>query len=110
VADSVAHFHLANGARLERIQVDADPTELGRQSHGVMVNYLYDLGALELNHERYVESGQVAMAPSVASAAKRVDTAWSSGESAGPTATARPGGPHPRRQPAKFNRLRPPRS
>jgi malonyl-CoA decarboxylase len=110
VADPVAHFHLANGARLERINIDADPTELGRQSHGVMVNYLYDLDALELNHERYVESGQVAMAPSVASTARRVDSAWSANQGAGSTVAASPRGPHPRRQPSRLGGPRPPRS
>ncbi|MDP3546817.1 MAG: malonyl-CoA decarboxylase, partial [Phreatobacter sp.] len=42
--DPVARFHLGNGARLERINTGADLSESGlSQSHGVMVNYLYDL-------------------------------------------------------------------
>ena len=53
--DPVARFHLDNGARLERINVNADLSPKGlRESLGVMVNYLYDLGAIEANHERFV--------------------------------------------------------
>ena len=59
-ADPVANFHLANGARLERINADADLSEHGRDSCGVMVNYLYEPDRLEVNHERYVERGEVA--------------------------------------------------
>src|SRR5919204_2911632 len=60
-ADPVANFHLANGARLERINSDADLSEHGRQSWGVMVNYLYEPDRLELNHERYVERGEISL-------------------------------------------------
>jgi len=81
VADSVAHFHLANGARLERIDPDGDLGPSGRPSLGVMVNYVYELGRVELNHERYVENGWVAMAPALRSAAKRVEAVWSPKES-----------------------------
>jgi malonyl-CoA decarboxylase len=76
VADPVGHFHLANGARLERIDVDADLSEAGRPSYGVMVNYLYEPERVELNHERYVETGEVAMGRSLAADAKRVNAAW----------------------------------
>lgn len=58
--DPVARFHLGNGARLERIHPSADLSAKGlRQSHGVMVNYLYDLTAIEKNHEIYADSGDV---------------------------------------------------
>ncbi|MGE0240610.1 MAG: malonyl-CoA decarboxylase [Parvibaculaceae bacterium] len=58
--DPVARFHLGNGARLERIHPSADLSPKGlRQSHGVMVNYLYDLAAIEKNHEIYADSGDV---------------------------------------------------
>lgn len=54
--DSVARFHLGNGAQLERINWLGDTLPKGlRQSHGLMVNYLYDLGQIEQNHEAYVE-------------------------------------------------------
>jgi malonyl-CoA decarboxylase len=54
-ADPVARFHLANGARLERVNAAADlsPRAID-ESLGVMVNYLYDLDAIEANHERFV--------------------------------------------------------
>ncbi len=54
--DPVARFHLGNGARLERIHWLADGSERGiAQSHGLMVNYLYDLDDIEKNHEAYAQ-------------------------------------------------------
>src|SRR5919197_866041 len=76
VEDSVAHFHLSNGARLERIHADADTSENGRSSCGVMVNYLYDPERLEFNHERYVDTGTVALSRGLAADLKRVQAAW----------------------------------
>jgi malonyl-CoA decarboxylase len=59
--DPVARFHLGNGARLEAIHADADLSENGqRQAHGVMVNYVYDLGEIEANHFALTELGTVA--------------------------------------------------
>jgi malonyl-CoA decarboxylase len=72
VADAVGHFHLANGARLERIDLDADLSEGGRASYGVMVNYLYEPQTVELNHERYVETGEVAMARGLLAESRRL--------------------------------------
>ncbi len=64
--DPVARFHLGNGARLERINWLGDPSPKGlQQSHGVMVNYLYDLDDIEKNHEAFVNKGRVAAASSV---------------------------------------------
>jgi malonyl-CoA decarboxylase len=77
VADSVGHFHLSNGARLERINTDGDLSPRGGQSHGVMVNYVYEPQRLEANHERYVRSGYVATAASLGGEIKAIDTAWS---------------------------------
>jgi malonyl-CoA decarboxylase len=58
--DGVARFHLDNGARLERVNVNGDLSPKGlRESFGVMVNYLYDLGAVEANHERFVRGEAV---------------------------------------------------
>ncbi len=58
--DPVARFHLGNGARLERLDWPADLSERGRrQSYGLMVNYLYDLGDIEKNHEAYAETRAV---------------------------------------------------
>src|SRR6185436_16130147 len=48
--DSVARFHLGNGARLERINWLGDLSPKGvRESAGVMVNYLYRLEDIEKN-------------------------------------------------------------
>ena len=49
--DPVARFHLGNGARLEQLDFLADLSEKGlTQSHGLMVNYQYDLDDIEKNH------------------------------------------------------------
>lgn len=58
--DPVARFHLGNGARLEQLNWRGDMSVKGlKQSAGLMVNYLYDLAAIEENHESYVERGEV---------------------------------------------------
>jgi len=64
--DAVARFHLGNGARLERINLNADTSERAlRQSHGLMVNYLYDLEHIEKNHEAYAQQHQVVAASAI---------------------------------------------
>ncbi|MDB5365497.1 MAG: Malonyl-CoA decarboxylase, partial [Rhodospirillales bacterium] len=64
--DPVARFHLSNGARLERIHARADLSEKGlRESFGVMVNYLYDPGTIEANHETFVARRDVPHGPEV---------------------------------------------
>ncbi|HDO51668.1 MAG TPA: hypothetical protein ENH05_02910, partial [Rhizobiales bacterium] len=66
--DPVARFHLGNGARLERINWLGDKSARGlRQSHGIMVNYLYDLNDIEKNHEAYVNMGKIAASKAVRS-------------------------------------------
>lgn len=58
--DPVAHFHLSNGANVERLNWlgDTSPNGLG-QSAGIMVNYLYNLSKIEDNHEAYRARGKV---------------------------------------------------
>ena len=69
--DSVARFHLGNGARLERINFLADNSlKAMRQSHGLMVNYQYDLGEIEKNHEAYAEHRTVVASNGVARLAR----------------------------------------
>ena len=71
--DPVARFHLGNGARLERVNWNADPSRNGlRQSYGLMVNYLYDLGDIEKNHEAFAANGAVAAASGVTRLLKSV--------------------------------------
>ena len=54
VLDPVGHFHLSNGARIERINWNADTSIRGRgQSFGLMVNYLYDLKDIQGNSSNY---------------------------------------------------------
>ncbi|MEO0672983.1 MAG: malonyl-CoA decarboxylase family protein, partial [Pseudomonadota bacterium] len=61
VIDPVARFHLGNGARLERINVNGDLSVKGlREAHGVMVNYLYEPREIERNHEQFANDGTVA--------------------------------------------------
>ncbi|GFM30314.1 malonyl-CoA decarboxylase domain-containing protein [Novosphingobium sp. PY1] len=64
--DPVARFHLGNGARLEAIHANADLSPNGqKQSHGVMVNYLYDLDEIEANYFALTEAGTVAHSKAV---------------------------------------------
>ena len=64
--DSVAKFHLGNGARLQRINWAGDLSKNGlHQSFGMMVNYLYDVDKVEEYHERFLD-GEVVHAPAVA--------------------------------------------
>jgi malonyl-CoA decarboxylase len=66
VPDSVARFHLGNGARLERINWEGDMSPKGlAESFGIMVNYLYDLDEIERNHEAFVNRGQIAASAAV---------------------------------------------
>ena len=63
--NSVAKFHLGNGAKLHRINWAGDLSKKGiKQSAGLMVNYLYDLDNVEDNHERFV-NGEVIYSRSV---------------------------------------------
>ncbi|KRQ99888.1 decarboxylase [Bradyrhizobium valentinum] len=58
--DPVARFHLGNGARLERINWLGNAAPRGiEESFGIMVNYLYDHGTIEANHETFAHDGTV---------------------------------------------------
>ncbi len=60
LVNSVARFHLGNGARLERIDWLGDLSLKGlRESAGIMVNYLYRLEDIEKNHEAYANQGEI---------------------------------------------------
>ena len=63
--DAVARFHLGNGARVERLNWAGDPSAKGlRQSHGLMVNYLYDLRRLD-RHRSQLAQGKVPVASAI---------------------------------------------
>lgn len=58
--DPVAHFHLSNGALIERINWLADSSVKGmHHSAGMMVNYKYKLADIEANHEAYRGEGEI---------------------------------------------------
>jgi malonyl-CoA decarboxylase len=64
--DPVARFHLGNGARLEQLDFLGDLSEKGlAQSHGLMVNYQYDLDDIEKNHEAFAENRTVVAASGI---------------------------------------------
>ncbi|MCZ4268773.1 malonyl-CoA decarboxylase [Rhodobacteraceae bacterium G21628-S1] len=68
--DPVARFHLGNGAIVHRVHADADTSDKGRaQSAGTMVNYLYDLGKIAQNHERFATTQEVVASAEVKSLA-----------------------------------------
>ncbi|KAF3451761.1 hypothetical protein FNV43_RR07857 [Rhamnella rubrinervis] len=58
--DSVANFHLQNGAMVERINWMANRSEKGlRQSGGIMVNYVYRLESIEEYAHSYFSTGHI---------------------------------------------------
>src|SRR6266513_327437 len=58
--DALARFHLANGARLERLNWLGDISAAGmRRSAGLMVNYVYRLDDVESNHEAYAREHRI---------------------------------------------------
>ncbi|MGE0225126.1 MAG: malonyl-CoA decarboxylase [Acetobacteraceae bacterium] len=64
--DPVAHFHLSNGARVERLNMAGDTSEKGAgESATLMVNYLYDPAKIEDYHEDYAGEGKRNASPAV---------------------------------------------
>jgi malonyl-CoA decarboxylase len=71
-SDSVANFHLTNGARIEQINWMGDHSEPGmKRSFGLMVNYFYKLSDIEKNHEAYVSNGDIKFSSQVKSLLKK---------------------------------------
>jgi malonyl-CoA decarboxylase len=63
--DSVARFHLGNGARIERLNWAGDPSPKGlKQSYGLMVNYLYDVRRLD-KHRMLLSQGQIPVSSAI---------------------------------------------
>ncbi len=63
--DTVAKFHLGNGARVERLNWAGDPSSKGlKQSYGLMVNYLYDLKRLD-KHRAMLAQGKIPVAKAI---------------------------------------------
>jgi malonyl-CoA decarboxylase len=64
--DPVARFHLGNGAALERLNWMGDTSESGlARSAGIMANYVYWLGEVERNHERYFREHHIVASPAI---------------------------------------------
>ena len=75
--DRVAHFHLSNGARIERINWAADLSENGiSQSAGMMVNYLYNLPDIGKNNEAYTGQGEISASSVVRKLLKTSNNYW----------------------------------
>jgi malonyl-CoA decarboxylase len=71
--DSVAHFHLSNGARVERLNMGADTSEKGvKESATLMVNYLYDPAKIDDYHEDYRGEGK----RNASTAVRRLARGW----------------------------------
>ena len=70
--DSVARFHLANGARLERLNWMGDTSASGlSRSLGFTANYVYELADVERNHEAYAKTFAVAASREITRLAMR---------------------------------------
>ena len=64
--DSVARFHLGNGAILERINFLGDQSDKAlKTAAGLMVNYKYNLESIEQNHEEYYKNKTIICSQSV---------------------------------------------
>lgn len=71
--DPVARFHLSNGARIERINILANPSESGiNESFGCMVNYLYDPDDVISNHEAFISQRKITMSKALQKAYDRM--------------------------------------
>jgi malonyl-CoA decarboxylase len=70
-ADSVARFHIGNGAQLGRLNWLSDCSKDGLQrSAGLTANYLYRLSELDRNHQTYAVHHTVAASPELQALAK----------------------------------------
>ena len=70
--DHVARFNLGNGAILHKINLNGDPSKKGMaQSHGIMINYLYDLDIVEKNHELFFKNKEVVLSGELKSLKKK---------------------------------------
>jgi malonyl-CoA decarboxylase len=71
--NSVARFHLANGARLARLNWMGDASPAGiASSLGLTANYVYRIAEVEANHEAYATSFDVARSFTVERLAREV--------------------------------------
>ena len=72
--DTVARFHLNNGALVGAVHANADKSKNGMaQSCGVMVNYRYDLSRISENHEAFANQQTVIAEKSVKTLAAEIE-------------------------------------
>ena len=58
--NDVCRFHLNNGAEIDDIVINANVSDVGfKRSFGIMVNYKYELGKIEQNHQEYVNEKKI---------------------------------------------------
>ena len=58
--NDVCRFHLKNGAEIDDIVINANVSDVGfKRSFGIMVNYKYELGQIEQNHQEYVNEKKI---------------------------------------------------
>jgi malonyl-CoA decarboxylase len=77
LCDSVATFHLSNGARLERINAFGNLRPYGLEaSYGVTINYRYVADEVEENHEQFVRVGKIRIPGSLYDEHRAVAAAW----------------------------------
>jgi malonyl-CoA decarboxylase len=74
--DPVARFHLANGARLARLNWGGDLSSAGfASSLGITANYVYRMADVEENHEAYAKDFKVVASFGLERLAREVKTA-----------------------------------
>jgi malonyl-CoA decarboxylase len=73
--DPVARFHLANGARLARLNWGGDVSSAGiASSLGITANYVYRMADVEENHEAYAKDFKVMASFTLERLAREVKT------------------------------------
>jgi malonyl-CoA decarboxylase len=71
--DPVARFHLANGARLARLNWGGDASAAGiALSLGITANYIYRIADVEENHEAYAKDFKVVTSSSLERLAREI--------------------------------------
>lgn len=71
--DSVARFHLGNGAQLRAVHWMADTSGNGlSKSFGMMVNYVYETAQIQFNRQNFLQHKIIAAHPSIHALSQQV--------------------------------------
>ena len=74
--DSVARFHLGNGAQLRAIHWMGNPSENGlSNSFGIIINYVYEIKQIQSNRQNFLQHGIIAAHSNVNGLSKMAKTA-----------------------------------